>query len=98
MGSLPQDSKSYPSYPPFKNTGTLDAFKQVHITPCLGSEFRDVDVSEWLEAPNSDDMLRDLTLTREHHIFKTGNESQAHPWLRSRRAGRGLLSEPEQRR
>ena len=66
MGSLPQLSKSSPSYPPFDNTGTLDAFKQVHVTPCLGSEFKDVDVTEWLRAPNSDDILRDLALTSEH--------------------------------
>ena len=65
MGSLPQLSKPSPSYPPFDNTGTLDAFKQVHVTPCLGSEFKDVDVTEWLRAPNSDDILRDLALTSE---------------------------------
>ena len=66
MGSLPQPSKPSSSYPPFDNTGTLDAFKQVHVTPCIGSEFKDVDVTEWLGAPNSDDILRDLALTSEY--------------------------------
>ena len=66
MGSLPQRSKPSRSYPPYDNTGTLDAFKQVHVTPCIGSEFKDVDVTEWLRAPNSDDFLRDLALTSEH--------------------------------
>ena len=69
MGSLPELSKSSPSYPPFDNAGTLDDVKQVHVTPCLGSEFKDVDVTEWLRAPNSDDILRDLALTSERQHF-----------------------------
>ena len=66
MGALPQVLEPSRSYPPYDNAGTLDVFKQVHITPCLGSEFKDVDLSEWLKAPNSDNILRDLALTSEH--------------------------------
>lgn len=62
MGSI---SPSYPPvYPPFPNTGSLNNFKLVHLTPAIGSEFRDVDVTQWLREPNSDDMLRDLSLLR----------------------------------
>ncbi|PYH93835.1 alpha-ketoglutarate-dependent sulfonate dioxygenase [Aspergillus ellipticus CBS 707.79] len=60
MGSI---TPSYPAvYPPFPNTGSLDGHKLVHLTPAIGSEFRDVDVTAWLREPNSDDILRDLSL------------------------------------
>ena len=52
--------------PAFKYTGSLDQFKKVANTPCIGTTFVDVDLAEWLRAPNSDDMLRDLSLIREH--------------------------------
>lgn len=66
MGSLPQSSDSSSTYPPFKDLGNLDGLKEVHITPCLGSEYKDVDVTEWLKAPNSDDILRDLVIRSEY--------------------------------
>lgn len=57
MGSIgPQ------SYPPYRDTGSLKGFKSVPLTPVIGTEFKDVDVAEWLRAPNSDDILRDLAL------------------------------------
>ncbi|ETS77637.1 hypothetical protein PFICI_09699 [Pestalotiopsis fici W106-1] len=59
MGSLDIPKSSYP---PFADTGSLKGFKQVAITPILGTEFKDVDITEWLRAPNSDDLLRDLAL------------------------------------
>jgi len=40
-------------YPPFKDTGSLDGFT---------TEFKNVDLAEWLRAPNSDDMIKDLAL------------------------------------
>ena len=70
MGSLPQTSDSSAAYPPFKNLGNLDGLKEVQITPCLGSEYKDVDVTEWLKAPNSDDILRDLVITSENLPFE----------------------------
>ncbi|KAA8649549.1 hypothetical protein EYZ11_006627 [Aspergillus tanneri] len=60
MGSI---SSSYPaSYPPFPDSGSLQGHKLVHLTPAIGSEFRDVDVTQWLHEPNSDQILRDLSL------------------------------------
>ena len=62
MGSI--DTTPPPVYPPFADTGSLSHFDCVPLTPAIGSEFRGVDVTEWLKAPNSDDMLRDLVLLR----------------------------------
>ncbi|KAK7743293.1 hypothetical protein SLS53_004378 [Cytospora paraplurivora] len=62
MGSL-EAEQSYPeSYPPFPDTGSLKGFKAVPLTPIIGTEYKDVDITEWLRAPNSDDLLRDLSL------------------------------------
>lgn len=33
------------------------------VTPVIGREFKNVDVTEWLKAPNSDDLIQDLAIT-----------------------------------
>ncbi|KAL1845413.1 hypothetical protein VTK73DRAFT_565 [Phialemonium thermophilum] len=48
---------------PLKLSGALDAFKSFDVTPVIGREFVDVDLAEWLRAPNSDELLRDLAIT-----------------------------------
>lgn len=48
---------------PLKLSGALDQFKQFDVTPVIGREFADVDLAEWLRAPNSDELLRDLAIT-----------------------------------
>lgn len=48
---------------PLKLSGALDQFKQFDVTPAIGKEFIDVDLAEWLRAPNSDELLRDLAIT-----------------------------------
>ncbi|KAI0377285.1 TauD-domain-containing protein [Hypomontagnella monticulosa] len=48
---------------PLKLSGALDQFKQFDVTPVIGKEFIDVDLAEWLRAPNSDELLRDLAIT-----------------------------------
>lgn len=48
---------------PLKLSGVLDQFKQFEVTPVIGKEFVDVDLAEWLRAPNSDELLRDLAIT-----------------------------------
>lgn len=53
----------YPAtYPPFPNTGSLKGVKCVPLTPVIGSEIKDVDITEWLRPPNSDNILHDLAL------------------------------------
>lgn len=48
---------------PLKLSGALDQFKQFDVTPVIGKEFIDVDLAEWLRAPNSDELIRDLAIT-----------------------------------
>ena len=48
---------------PLKPTGVLDKFEQFDVTPVIGREFVDVDLAEWLKAPNSDELLRELAIT-----------------------------------
>jgi hypothetical protein len=48
---------------PLKTSGALDQFKSFNVTPIIGTEFEDVDLVKWLNAPNSDALLRDLAIT-----------------------------------
>lgn len=50
---------------PLKLSGALDQFKHFDTTPVIGREFVDVDLAEWLRAPNSDELIRDLAITSE---------------------------------
>lgn len=43
--------------------GTLDQFSRFDTTPNTGTEFPDANLAEWLRAPNSDDLIRDLAIT-----------------------------------
>lgn len=48
---------------PLQLSGALDGTDYFDVTPCIGREFRNVDIAQWLQAPNSDDILRDLAIT-----------------------------------
>ena len=50
---------------PLKLSGILDQFKSFDVTPVIGREYHDVNLKEWLEASNSDELLRDLAITSE---------------------------------
>ena len=45
-----------------RQSGSLDEFERVDLTPILGTEFRHVDVVDWLTRPDSDRLLRDLAI------------------------------------
>lgn len=47
---------------PLQGSGSLDKFKSFQVTPCIGTEFQDVDLSEWITSSNSDVLLRDLAI------------------------------------
>lgn len=53
---------------PLKLSGVLNAYKSSRVTPILGTEFPDASVVEWLKAPNSDELIRDLAITSRHTI------------------------------
>lgn len=48
---------------PLKLTGALDQFNSFDVTPVIGKEFPDASLTEWLRAPNSDELIRDLAIT-----------------------------------
>ena len=52
---------SKPSAPtPLRQSGSLDVFEQKIVNPAIGLEFPNIDLVEVMDAPNSDEMLRDL--------------------------------------
>ncbi|KAL9608114.1 MAG: hypothetical protein Q9167_007038 [Letrouitia subvulpina] len=48
---------------PLKLAGALDHVKYFDVTPVIGREFPNANVAEWLRAPNSDELIRDLAIT-----------------------------------
>lgn len=57
--------KTAPSYPePLKLSGALDGFTYEDTTPVIGREFFNVNiVDDLLNAPNADELLRDVAIT-----------------------------------
>ena len=58
-----EDLASPPSYSPLQLSGALDQFESFQVTPCIGTEFRDVDLADWITSADSDALLRDLGIT-----------------------------------
>ncbi|POS79317.1 TfdA family Taurine catabolism dioxygenase TauD [Diaporthe helianthi] len=56
-------SKAASSMKPLKLSGALDPFESFDPTPLTGREFPTANVVEWLKAPNSDELIRDLAIT-----------------------------------
>lgn len=54
---------------PLQLKGVLDQFKQFDVTPIIGREFVDANLAEWLRAPNSDDLIRDLAITSKCSLY-----------------------------
>jgi hypothetical protein len=54
--------KALASRKPLQFSGSLDQFKSEDITPVIGTEFPEANVVEWLNAPNADELLRDLAI------------------------------------
>jgi hypothetical protein len=46
-----------------KLRGALDQYESFDVTPIIGREFPTASIKEWLEAPNSDELIRDLAIT-----------------------------------
>ncbi len=51
---------------PIKLSGALDAFESFDVTPVIGREFPNASLKDFLRAPNSDDLLRDLSATSQY--------------------------------
>ncbi|KAF4181157.1 hypothetical protein CNMCM8927_008614 [Aspergillus lentulus] len=62
---------------PLKPRGILDQFEHFDHTPVIGTEFPTAKVVEWMDAPNSDDLLRELAVTVSRRgvvFFRSQNE------------------------
>lgn len=70
---LPIQTKSIPSAKPIRAKGNLDSFESFDVTPIIGREFPKANLVEWLNAPNSDELLRDLAVT------STSQDTTWHP-------------------
>lgn len=60
-----EKSEWAPPKAPLELKGVLNKFKSFDVTPVIGREFKDGDLAEWLRAPNSDELLRELAITSE---------------------------------
>ena len=49
--------------PPLQLKGVLNEFKSFDVTPVIGKEFPEAKLAEWLKAPNSDELIKDLAVT-----------------------------------
>lgn len=49
--------------PAMQLAGALDKFESFDITPVIGKEFPTANLTEWLESPNADELIRDLAVT-----------------------------------
>ncbi|KAF2015813.1 taurine catabolism dioxygenase [Aaosphaeria arxii CBS 175.79] len=60
-----KQAETQSAYPrePLQLKGALDSYKSFDVTPVIGREFVDVNLKEWLRAPNSDELIRDLAIT-----------------------------------
>jgi hypothetical protein len=52
---------------PLEPYGALGSYQYFDVTPVIGREFVDVDLKEWLRAPNADYLLRDLAITSKQY-------------------------------
>ncbi|KAL2200206.1 hypothetical protein P885DRAFT_28571 [Corynascus similis CBS 632.67] len=59
---IPVVTKSSPREP-LKLSGALDSYEQFDVTPVIGREYPTAKLDQWLDAPNSDELLRDLAIT-----------------------------------
>jgi len=49
--------------PWLKNSGVLDQYESFDVTPAIGREYPHADLVSWLQAPNSDELIKELALT-----------------------------------
>lgn len=65
--TLSNDASAQAQYPrePLKLKGALDSYQSFDVTPVIGREYINANLKEWLRAPNSDDLIRDLAIISE---------------------------------
>lgn len=68
--SLPTSKNFTHGRKPLKYSGSLDGFESEDITPVIGTEYPTAKLVDWINAPNADDLLRDLAIKSEYHDCK----------------------------
>lgn len=63
INSAPEETQAQTHRKPLQLKGVLEDFSYFDVTPVIGREFSNVNLKEWLRAPNSDDIIRDLAVT-----------------------------------
>lgn len=68
-------SEDKPKYirEPLQLKGVLDQYKSFEVTPIIGKEFPDAQITEWLAADNADDLIRDLAITSKSTLSFQNN-------------------------
>ena len=74
---IPVHSKSQ-SREPLKLSGALKDYEHFDVTPAIGREFPKANLVEWLEDPNSDELIRDLAITSKFPLGES-RESLSDP-------------------
>jgi len=60
-GKVGSTNAGFPS--PLTLGGALDNYEHFDVTPIIGREFPTANLVEWLDAPNADELIRDLAIT-----------------------------------
>ena len=60
---------------PLKTSGALDKYEHFDVTPVIGREYPTLSLKECLEAPNSDELIRDLAITSQLQHLNSRLES-----------------------
>lgn len=47
---------------PIRSSGSLDKYETIDVTPIIGTEFPKANLVDWINAPNADELLRDLAV------------------------------------
>lgn len=70
--ATPTGTGPYPRFKePLKLVGALDGVKFSDITPVLGREYPKARIVDWMNAPNADELIRDLAITSKCGIIHT---------------------------
>jgi hypothetical protein len=87
-------SENKPKYirEPLKLKGVLDQFKSFDVTPVIGKEFPDAQLTDWLAADNADDLIRDLGITSKYDLpCLQSNDSRSDEYHLSSVSQRGVV-------
>lgn len=72
LEAITSHARTYP-----KNNGSLDKYEHIETTPVIGREYPTVNLVELLQAPNSEELLKELALTSKplNHQYRRFHDS-----------------------